>query len=50
MSLFIATGSNERNLKPAKLSSFEDLKDYPFTLKQDLRDNYPLWSFRRTPS
>lgn len=32
-------------LDPEKISSLEDLRDYPFTLKQDLRDNYPYGLF-----
>lgn len=36
---------NERKLKPSQLNSLDDLKDYPFTLKQDLRDNYPYGLF-----
>lgn len=36
---------NELGLKPEKVSSLEDIKDFPFTLKQDLRDNYPYGLF-----
>ena len=32
---------NELKLDPEKITSLDDLRDYPFTLKQDLRDNYP---------
>ncbi|MFW2365223.1 MAG: phenylacetate--CoA ligase family protein [Desulforhopalus sp.] len=35
----------ELKLDPEKISSMEDLRDYPFTLKQDLRDNYPYGLF-----
>ncbi len=36
---------NSLNLKPEKLTSLEGIRDYPFTLKQDLRDNYPYGLF-----
>jgi len=36
---------NSLNLNPAKLTSLEGIRDYPFTLKQDLRDNYPYGLF-----
>ncbi len=32
-------------LNPDRLSSLEELREYPFTLKQDLRDNYPYGLF-----
>ncbi|MGW8192770.1 MAG: phenylacetate--CoA ligase family protein [Desulforhopalus sp.] len=35
----------ELQLDPEKLRSLEDLREYPFTLKQDLRDNYPYGLF-----
>ena len=35
----------ELNIDPEKMTSLEDLRDYPFTLKQDLRDNYPYGLF-----
>jgi len=35
----------ELNLDPEKLKSLEELREYPFTLKQDLRDNYPYGLF-----
>jgi phenylacetate-CoA ligase len=35
----------ELKLDPEKITSLEDLRDYPFTLKQDLRDNYPYGLF-----
>ena len=36
---------NELKLDPEKITSLDDLRDYPFTLKQDLRDNYPYGLF-----
>jgi phenylacetate-CoA ligase len=33
------------NLKPEDITSLEDLKKLPFTLKQDFRDNYPFGMF-----
>jgi phenylacetate-CoA ligase len=36
---------NSLNLKPESLTSLEGIRDYPFTLKQDLRDNYPYGLF-----
>ena len=36
---------NSLNLNPEKLTSLEEIRDYPFTLKQDLRDNYPYGLF-----
>jgi len=36
---------NSLNLNPGKLTSLEGIRDYPFTLKQDLRDNYPYGLF-----
>jgi phenylacetate-CoA ligase len=35
----------ELKLDSEKITSLEDLRDYPFTLKQDLRDNYPYGLF-----
>ncbi len=35
----------ELKLDPDKLKSLDDLRQYPFTLKQDLRDNYPYGLF-----
>ncbi len=32
-------------LNPENITSLEDIRDYPFTLKQDLRDNYPYGLF-----
>lgn len=36
---------NELHLDPEKITSLDQLRDYPFTLKQDLRDNYPYGLF-----
>lgn len=36
---------NELKLHPEKLTSLEELRSYPFTSKQDLRDNYPYGLF-----
>ncbi|KJR97452.1 MAG: phenylacetate--CoA ligase [Desulfobulbaceae bacterium BRH_c16a] len=35
----------ELKLKPEKMTSLEELRSYPFTTKQDLRDNYPYGLF-----
>jgi phenylacetate-CoA ligase len=35
----------ELKLDSEKITSLEDLRDYPLTLKQDLRDNYPYGLF-----
>lgn len=35
----------ELKLKPEKMTTLSDLRDYPFTTKQDLRDNYPYGLF-----
>jgi phenylacetate-CoA ligase len=36
---------HELKLNADNLKSFENLRDYPFTTKQDLRDNYPYGLF-----
>lgn len=36
---------DEKGIKPDQIKSLEDLKKLPFTLKQDLRDNYPFAMF-----
>ncbi len=36
---------HQRHLDPEKITSLDDLRAYPFTLKQDLRDNYPYGLF-----
>jgi phenylacetate-CoA ligase len=35
----------ERGLEPSDIKSLADLKNLPFTTKQDLRDNYPFGMF-----
>ena len=35
----------ERNLDVAQVTSLDHLRDFPFTMKQDLRDNYPYGLF-----
>ncbi|MFA5881560.1 MAG: phenylacetate--CoA ligase, partial [Eubacteriales bacterium] len=35
----------EKGLQPGDLKSLDDLKLLPFTVKQDLRDNYPFALF-----
>ncbi|SDO37061.1 phenylacetate--CoA ligase family protein [Desulforhopalus singaporensis] len=35
----------EQNLDPEKITSLEDIRKFPFTMKQDLRDNYPYGLF-----
>jgi phenylacetate-CoA ligase len=34
-----------KGVKPADLKTLEDLKHFPFTVKSDLRDNYPFGMF-----
>ncbi len=36
---------NELKLNPDKMTSLDELRGYPFTTKQDLRDNYPYGLF-----
>ncbi len=36
---------DEKGVHPHELKSLEDLKHFPFTTKQDLRDNYPYGMF-----
>ncbi len=36
---------NELKLKPERMASLAELREYPFTMKQDLRDNYPYGLF-----
>jgi phenylacetate-CoA ligase len=36
---------NELHLDPEKITTLDQLRNYPFTLKQDLRDNYPYGLF-----
>ncbi|SNR84653.1 phenylacetate--CoA ligase family protein [Desulfurobacterium atlanticum] len=35
----------EANIKPSDINTLEDIKKLPFTVKQDLRDNYPFGLF-----
>lgn len=42
---FYRSRFQELNLNPDNLRSLEELRQYPFTLKQDLRDNYPYGLF-----
>lgn len=36
---------DDAGIKPADLKSLDDLAKFPFTVKQDLRDNYPFGPF-----
>jgi phenylacetate-CoA ligase len=36
---------DDAGVKPADLKSLDDLAKFPFTVKQDLRDNYPFGTF-----
>jgi phenylacetate-CoA ligase len=36
---------DEAGVKPGRLSALSDLRNFPFTLKSDLRDNYPFGMF-----
>ena len=36
---------DEAGIKPADVRSLDDLKRLPFTVKQDLRNNYPFGTF-----
>ncbi|OGR16627.1 MAG: phenylacetate--CoA ligase [Desulfobacterales bacterium GWB2_56_26] len=36
---------NELKLKPEKMTTLSELQNFPFTTKQDLRDNYPYGLF-----
>ena len=36
---------NAKGIKPGDINSVDQLKDLPFTTKQDLRDNYPFGMF-----
>jgi phenylacetate-CoA ligase len=42
---FYKKAFDEKEIKPDQIKSLEDLKRLPFTLKQDLRDNYPFAMF-----
>lgn len=38
---FYRRSFDEKGIKPADVQSLDDLKFLPFTLKQDMRNNYP---------
>ena len=42
---FYRRAFDERGLKPSHLKTIEDLRLFPFTMKGDLRDNYPFGLF-----
>jgi phenylacetate-CoA ligase len=42
---FYKSAFDEKGVKPGDIRSLEDLRKLPFTLKQDLRDNYPFGMF-----
>jgi phenylacetate-CoA ligase len=42
---FYKKAFDEKGIKPDEIRSLEDLQKLPFTLKQDLRDNYPFAMF-----
>jgi len=42
---FYRNNFREKNLDIAKVTSLEHIRDFPFTMKQDLRDNYPYGLF-----
>ena len=42
---FYRTKFEENNITPNDVQSLEDLKRIPFTIKEDLRDNYPFGMF-----
>ncbi len=42
---FYRNAFNELKLHPEKIAGLEELRDYPFTTKQDLRNNYPYGLF-----
>ena len=42
---FYKKAFDEQGIKPDEIRSLEDLQKLPFTLKQDLRDNYPFAMF-----
>jgi len=42
---FYKEAFDEKGVKPDEIRSLEDLQKLPFTLKQDLRDNYPFAMF-----
>ena len=42
---FYRRSFDEKGIKPADIQSLDDLKNLPFTVKQDMRDNYPYGMF-----
>lgn len=42
---FYRNSFREKNLDAAKVTSLAHIRDFPFTMKQDLRDNYPYGMF-----
>lgn len=42
---FYRKAFQKKGFKPGDLKSLDDLKNLPFTVKQDLRDNYPFGMF-----
>ncbi len=42
---FYRTSFDKAGLKPSDIKTLEDLQRFPFTLKQDMRDNYPYGLF-----
>jgi phenylacetate-CoA ligase len=42
---FYKKAFDEAGVKPDDIRSLDDLKRFPFTTKQDLRDNYPFGMF-----
>ena len=42
---FYKKAFDEKGVKPGDIKSLEDLRKLPFTMKQDLRDNYPFGMF-----
>ncbi len=42
---FYKKAFDEKGIKPDDIQSLDDLKNLPFTLKSDLRDNYPFGMF-----
>lgn len=47
---FYRQSFDRAGVTPDKLKSLDDLKHFPFTLKNDLRDNYPFGIFATPPS
>ena len=42
---FYRRSFDEKGIKPSDVQSLDDLKFLPFTLKQDMRNNYPYGLF-----